>query len=112
MHLYTCFDSFLPFVRKKFPRLGEVRSFIPPHVHMITLTVTATVSTRDKVITTLGMVDPYIPPHKPNIAYWVSEKKPLEITFAPLIDESRRKRHHIPRDTKDTMTVQHFTKIF
>ena len=88
------------FFRKEFSRLGEVRSLIPPHVHMIALTATATVSTQDKVITTLGMVDPYIlaiSPHKPNIAYWVSEKKPLEITFAPLIDELHRKRHHMPR---------------
>ena len=67
---------------------------------MIALTATATVSTRNKVITTLGMVDPYIlaiSPHKPNIAYWVSEMKPLEVTFAPLIDELRRKRCRMPR---------------
>ena len=60
IHLHTCFDPFLPFFRKKFSRLGEVGSLIPPHVHMITLTGIATVSTQDKVITTLEMVDPYI----------------------------------------------------
>ena len=35
-------------------RLREVQSMIPPHVHMIVLTATATVSTRNKVAFGLG----------------------------------------------------------
>ena len=76
-----------------------MRSLIPQHAHMMALTATATVSTRSKVITTLGMVDPFIlsvSHHKPNIAYWVTEKKPLEVTFAPLLEELRRQRCHMP----------------
>ena len=57
-NLFLCIKG--AFFRKEFSRLGEVRSLIPPHVHMIALTVTATFSTRNKVITTLRMVDPYI----------------------------------------------------
>lgn len=88
------------FFRKEFSRLGEVRSLIPQHVHMIALTATATVSTRNKVIATLGMVDPFvlsISPHKPNITYWVTEKKPLEVTFTPLMEKLQTERCHMSR---------------
>jgi len=64
---------------------------------MIALTATATVSTQNKVIATLGMVDPFVlsvSPHKPNITYWVTEK-PLEVTFTPLMEKFETERCHM-----------------
>ena len=47
-------------------------------------------ATRNEVITTLRMVEQYHPTNQ-------TMHKVSENTFAPLIDEEQRKRHHMPR---------------
>ncbi len=69
--------------------LGEVRSLIPSGVHLMALTATATVPTRQKVIRILGMKNPAVisrSPHKPNMVYWVGTKTTLEEMFHPVIE--------------------------
>ena len=46
--------------RREFSRLGELRSIIPEHVHVMALTATATVSTRKEIIKSLDVQDPVI----------------------------------------------------
>ena len=63
-------DSF----RREFSRLGELRSIIPEHVHVMAL---ATVSTRKEIIKSLDMQDPVIvsvSPIKENVHYCVAGK--------------------------------------
>ena len=43
--------------RKAFARIGEVRSIIPQHVHVMALTATATKATRRCIIQKLGMAN-------------------------------------------------------
>ncbi|KAL5487077.1 hypothetical protein EMCRGX_G019636 [Ephydatia muelleri] len=89
-------DSF----RREFKKLGAVRSLIPSHVHMMALTATATVSTRDTVISILGMKSPTIvsaSPDKPNISYTVRDKGNIEETFSPLQQKLQSLRCQMPR---------------
>lgn len=53
------------------------------------LTATATSQTRKSIVKILGMKNPTIisiPPHKPNIRYWVAEKGSIQESFQPVID--------------------------
>lgn len=80
--------------------LGEVRSLIPTRVNITALTATATKSTRQKVVSILGMINPVvvsISPHKPNILYWVGTKSSVEVTFSPVIQRLRTERTSMPR---------------
>ena len=75
------------YFRKEFQILGEVRSLIPPHVHIMGMTATATTTTRDRVISTLGLINPVVvsaSPDKPNISYAVRQKVSIEEAFSPL----------------------------
>ena len=79
--------------------MGAVRSLIPSHVHMMALTATATVSTRDTVISILGMKSPTIvsaSPDKPNISYSVRDKGNIE-SFSPLQKKLQTLRCQMPR---------------
>ena len=74
--------------RKEFSRLGEIRSLIPKNVHVMALTATATVSTQQKVCKVLGMNDTLfitVSPNKPNISYWVFQKRTIEEVFSPVV---------------------------
>ena len=49
---------------------------------MMALTATATKTTHEKILDILNMKGAFvlsISPHKPNIMYWVGEKKSIEI---------------------------------
>ena len=46
--------------RPEFSRLGEIRSLIPKHVHVMALTATATVMLHRHVMETLYMINPAI----------------------------------------------------
>ncbi|KAL5491580.1 hypothetical protein EMCRGX_G016893 [Ephydatia muelleri] len=73
--------------------LGEFRSLIPPHVHVLALTATVTVSSRNKIIRDDGAF--YIialSPGKANRSYWVKERVSVEETFAPLAAKLRKER--------------------
>ena len=79
-------DSF----REDFARLGELRSILPPNVHVMALTTTATCTQRSSIIKTLGMVDPFIlsrSPHKENIYLAVTDFTSIEESFSPLAKE-------------------------
>ena len=68
---------------------------------MMALTSLATKSTRDDVCELLGMINPVIFSHIPskkNLKYLVIKKGySLEDTFAPLVEELRRKRQQMDR---------------
>ena len=87
--------------RKEFANLGDVRSLIPETVRIMALTATATKSTRRDVTKILGMVHPVVvavSPNKPNIKYVVKGNPgTLEETFAPLVEEVRRRRTSMDR---------------
>lgn len=81
--------------RVEFARLGEVRSLIPQHVHVMALTATATKSTRKLVIKRLSMINPVIfsiTPNKSNTVYNVVEKKPLEDVVVPIAQQLKTHR--------------------
>ena len=89
-------DSFIREVKK----LWGVRSLIPSHVHMMALTATATRSTRDTVISILGMKCSTIvsaSPDKPNISYVVRDKRNVEETVSTLKKKLQSLRCQMPR---------------
>lgn len=64
-------------------RIGEVRIIIPPGVHVMALTATATKSLRYAVSATIGMRNPFIvaiAPCKRNLMYSVSSLLSFEET--------------------------------
>lgn len=83
--------------RREFANIGEVRSLIPDSVHLMALTATATVKTRNAICKTLGLVKPVIiavSPNKPNIKYIVrADPGTLEEGLAYLVEEIKRYRH-------------------
>ena len=88
------------YFRKEFQTLGEVRSLIPPHVHIMGMTAIATTTTRDRVIATLGLINPVVvsaSPDKPNISYAVRQKVSIEEAFSPLAVKLKTLRRKLPR---------------
>ena len=66
--------------RKDYSHLGELRALIPPHVHIMALTATATIKSRQAIVTSLGMDSPFVisvSPHKKNVLYVVRETPEL-----------------------------------
>ncbi|KAL5506856.1 hypothetical protein EMCRGX_G008606 [Ephydatia muelleri] len=64
------------------------------------MTATATTTTRENVITSLGLIDTVIvssSPDKPNISYSVRVKASIEDVFTPLVDKLRAVRCRLPR---------------
>ena len=68
---------------REFSNIGEIRSLIPPGVHVMALTATATISTRHKIIFSLNMRGCY----KANIYYAVQKKRRIEECFLPIVQE-------------------------
>ncbi len=89
------------FFRREFSMLGEVRSLIPPlEVHIMALTATASVKTRDRIIKILGMDNPCVisvSPHMANIVYLVFPKTSIEEDFGPVMKQLQEVRHSMPR---------------
>lgn len=80
--------------------LGEVRSLLPPHVHIMALTATATRSLRTSVGNTLGMVRPVLvalSPCKKNLLYDINPFSTVSETFKPLLDRLWKDREVCPR---------------
>ncbi len=77
--------------RTEFSHLGEIRSIVPEEINVMALTATATLSTRKFIIRNLSMTNPtvvYTPPIKDNnIAYYVMEKKDIELFFKPITEK-------------------------
>ena len=82
--------------RKEYSKLGELRGFFPPHVHIMALTATASSSTQKEVIKMLGMRKPHMIvrcPNKPNIIFTVEKKvDDIDVVFKLLVDEVKLKR--------------------
>ena len=102
MHVYLFYlcrgDTF----RVAFSHLGDIRSVLPEHVHVMALTATATKDTRLAVSRILGMVQPNLilqVPDRPNIKYVVHRTltESLEDIFMPLAKEIQQKRVHMDR---------------
>ena len=80
--------------------LGEVRSLIPPDVHIMAVTATAKNETRARVIKILGMDNPSVisvSPHKQNVIYWVLPKTSIEDIFGPVVKKLQELRQSLPR---------------
>ena len=80
--------------------LGELRALIPPKVHMIALTATATKSSREKIMRSLHMINPVVvnlSPHKKNVVYTVHPKPQLEEFVASIAGVLKSCRVNIPR---------------
>ena len=99
-YLHNLFlHSFSPGVHSS-GKIWEVCSLIPPHVHMIALTATATVTTPEQSHRYSKNGRPI---YSSNITSQTKHcilgcrKVPLEITFAPLIDELCRRHCHMHR---------------
>jgi ATP-dependent DNA helicase RecQ len=59
------------------------------------LTATASVTTRQKIFKVLGMKKPDIVsvvPNRPNVTYWVREKKSIEDVFSPVVQQLLEKQ--------------------
>ena len=78
---------------KEFGKLGEVRSLIPPTVHVIAMTATATTHITKRIIDILGMNSPVIvaeTPDKLHVRYWVKEEGTIIDVFEPLALKLRK----------------------
>ena len=92
-----------------------MRSLIPSHVHVMALTATATVATRDTVVKILGMNSPTIvsaSPDKPNICYAVREKGNIEEVFSPLLNTLCSTRCQMPRVIIYCRKVEHCSQLY
>ena len=75
--------------RVDFSNLREIRSIVLEDVHLMTLTATASLSTRRKIIeyanTKRSIV--YLPPVKDNIVYTVGDKSNggISVAFQPIV---------------------------
>lgn len=70
-----------------------MRSLLPPSVHMLALTATATRNTRDRITETLGMHHPKVIsvcPCKSNIFYSVAQFTSLEDSFGTILHDLSR----------------------
>ena len=77
--------------RKEYAEIGEIRSLVPPGIHVMALTATASSSTRKAVIRILGMKNVAIvnqPAVKSNICFHVSqiERKGDLSMFSHIVD--------------------------
>ena len=73
--------------RLNYSCLGEVRSLVPSHVHVMALTATASKASRATIIFSLGMKNTCliaVHPHKKNIFYAVKEKVNMKDLIKPL----------------------------
>ena len=80
-------------------RIVEVRSLIPPSVHMMCLTATATKSLREEVIAILGMKNPEViavSPSKLNITFMIKKFDNIQ-AFSPLVSGLLKQRGEFPR---------------
>ena len=59
-NMYTFTHYRGDYFRREFSKLGEVRSLIPPNTNVTALTATATVKSRDKIVSILGMCNPVV----------------------------------------------------
>lgn len=71
-------------------QIGELRSLIPPQVHIMALTATATSYVRLSVSKTLGMKEPVVisaPPCLANVTYIVNDFTSIEDNLMYLVDK-------------------------
>ncbi|KAL5489364.1 hypothetical protein EMCRGX_G018451 [Ephydatia muelleri] len=96
-----CIPKWGQYFRNEFSKLGEVRSLIPSHVKIMTMTATATKDTTKKVISILGMDNPIIvaaTPDKANVFYCVREHRgSIEEVFGPVLKRLQTERTQMGR---------------
>ena len=97
----ACFPCRGTKFRKEFSHIGEVRSLVPSRVKLMALTATATKQTRDIVVSTLNLENPFIlsvSPHKENIVFWVDQKSSsIEESFNPLVLKLKKEHLNMAR---------------
>ena len=80
--------------------VGQIRSLLPQHVHVMALTATATRQLQVAVEGILGMKKAVVvmtPPCKANIMYAVGTFTSITETFSPLLEKLRKERQLMPR---------------
>ena len=86
--------------RKVLLRIAEIRSLVPPGVHMMSLTATATTSLRQEVSGILGMKNPLViavSPSKHNILYTVESSDSFQQAFTSIVEGLQKQRAEFPR---------------
>ena len=100
--------------RMALSRIGEIRSIIPPNVHVMALTATATRITRAEVLKRLNMQGCEMvcrSPHKGNICLHVKEKPDLAVAVMPIVENLKQCRATMNRTIiyckrhKEVMTI-------
>ena len=93
-----------------------MRGFLPADLHIMALTATASKSTREEIICSLGMRKPVVlakPPDKRNIIYSVIEKDgDLELTFEWLVQELCMEREKTDRTIIFCRTMQDCSDLY
>lgn len=101
---------------KEFANLGEIRSLIPPNVHLMALTATATKTSRKEIYSVLNMSKPCVvaqSPNKPNVMYIVKKNlETMEETFTPLVEELKQQRTQMDRVIIFGRTYENVTSIY
>ena len=73
---------------------------IPANIKVMALTATATVKSRNKIISILGMCDPVViseSPDKSNLIYRVQDRTAVDMVFTPPVEKLRKERTRMPR---------------
>jgi len=89
-------ESYRPVLR----RVGEVRSLIPLHVHIMALTATATKTDRTDICKVLGMRNPYILsrcPNRQNLIYSVGSFESVSTTFKQFAARLKQEKNIFPK---------------
>ena len=109
---YTCRgDSF----RKVLQQIGEIRSLIPPTVHVMCLTATATKQVQKEVINIVGLKNPMVmsvSPSKSNICYVIKSKEDLIEAFSPLLEKIKCKRTDFPKTIVYCQTLNDCGRLY
>lgn len=80
--------------------IGELQALVPPSLHIMAMTATATGSSRMKIIHSLRLKDPsliYVSPHKKNIIYSVCPKPSTEEVISSLACTLKNLRTSMPK---------------
>jgi len=86
--------------RQAFSKIGELRSIIPDHVHLLALTATATKDTYQVVCSRLSLVDPVViglSPDRPNLMLNVVGKPSINEYCKQLSQDFKLKRMEFPK---------------
>jgi ATP-dependent DNA helicase RecQ len=89
-----CVEKWGTEFRTEFDNISEIRSLVPKNTRFMALTATATIKTRDVILSSLNMAKCHLiiqPPDKHNIKYYIFKQDDIDIMLQPIIDEVQLK---------------------